>query len=225
MAPRFPKLPLTAHFLASGGAEPRPIVLSASGFYRTEAISFIYVPKSCEPSLFIIFSLATSLSRPLHQRPPSATSPSPIAPPSTKFGSPVLLRHRTAGEKEAATVAPPSKRKQPPSRHRPALVATSVAPPSRHRRSSVAASCAPPLPLVVRTSRPLRRAFVAPLRHGSPQPPCTAAPCDCSGEYLAPRSPFPTTVAPPILSGVNSKCVIFFSFCIFFYDLGNCFAF
>ncbi|QCD96045.1 hypothetical protein DEO72_LG6g747 [Vigna unguiculata] len=74
---------------------------------------------------------SSSLSRPLHlhQRPPSATSPSPIAPPSTKFGSPVLLRHRTAGEKEAAT-APPSKRKRPPSRHRPALVAASVAPPS-----------------------------------------------------------------------------------------------
>ncbi|QCD89501.1 hypothetical protein DEO72_LG4g446 [Vigna unguiculata] len=54
--------------------------------------------------------------------------------------------------------------------------------------------------------RAIRRASVTPLRHSPPQPPlgdkrCTAAPCHYSGEYLAPPSPFPTTVAPPIYPG------------------------
>ncbi|QCE04136.1 hypothetical protein DEO72_LG8g2169 [Vigna unguiculata] len=104
VAPTFSKLPLSAHFLASGvkgprpitedlasgGAEPRPIAVSASGVYRTEAISSIYVPKLREPSLFIIFSLATSPS-------PPATSVSHISIAlSIASEQQVLLRHRPA---------------------------------------------------------------------------------------------------------------------------------
>ncbi|QCD78540.1 hypothetical protein DEO72_LG1g2176 [Vigna unguiculata] len=116
--------------------------------------------------------------------------------------------------------------KQPLSRHRPALVAASVAPPSLLRCGLLRATVT--LPLVAPSfpcTRALRRASVAPLRHGPPQPPlgdkrCTAAACDCSGEYLAPRSQFPATVALPILprllkTSVSWVCIIFHCHSIF----------
>ena len=186
-------------------------------------------PNRANPSLFIIFSL-TKLSATV----PSVT----IHPPL-----PSIADCASVHEVRVAGLAPPPNSRRKGSSHRRATVQPSLRPPSRHRRATVApplclparhrhaASVAPWLRPLSCVRRALRRASVAPLCHGPPQPPlgelrCTAASCDCSGEYLAPRSPFPATVAPPILPGVNSKRGIFFlSFCIFFYDLGNCFAF
>jgi len=122
VAPRFTKLPLTAHTLASGvkgprpitedlasgGEEPRPIVLSASGVYRTEAISFIYVPKSREPSLFIIFSLAKR----------SPTVPSVRRPLHRPLYRRLRLRPRSLGRRSCSATEQQAKRRQPPSRHR-----------------------------------------------------------------------------------------------------------
>jgi len=161
--------------------------------------------------LFIIFSLANALRHCAlrHDSPSVALHHQLRLHPQSRF------RHRRAliAALVVASVAPPS------------------GPPACHRH---AASIAPWLRPLSRLRCTLRRALhhasVPPLRHGPPQPPlgdkrCTAAPCHYSGEYLAPPSAFPATVAPPILPGVNSKCVISFPFCIFFYDLGNCFAF
>ncbi|QCD93842.1 hypothetical protein DEO72_LG5g1918 [Vigna unguiculata] len=78
--------------------------------------------------------------------------PSPIAPPSTKLGSPVLLRHRTVGEKEAATVAPPSS-------PRCGLRRATVVPPSLLRCAFLRATVMPPL---LRPGYALFRAYVAP---------------------------------------------------------------
>ncbi|QCD78537.1 hypothetical protein DEO72_LG1g2173 [Vigna unguiculata] len=112
---------------------------------------------------------------------------------------------------------PNNRRKGSRFRHRPALVAASVAPSvvPTSRSPSVAPSL----------HRALRRASVAPLRHGPPQRPlgdkrCIAAPCDCSVEYLVPPSPFLATVAPPILPGllktsVSWVCIIFHYHSIF----------
>ncbi|QCE06039.1 hypothetical protein DEO72_LG9g1048 [Vigna unguiculata] len=161
-------------------------------------------PPPCPPSgdLSIALSIADCAS--VHEVWVAGLAPPPNS--RRKGGS----HRRATVEKEAATVAPPS---SPRCGLRRATVAPPLRPPARHR-------C---LWLCVR--RALLRAFVAPLFHGSPQPPlgdkrCTAAPCDCSGEYLAPRSPFPTTVAPPILSGllktsVSWVCIIFHCHSIF----------
>jgi len=144
--------------------------------------------------------------------------PSPIAPPSTKLALLVLLRHRTAGEKEvdSAIVA------RPRCALRRAFVVPWLRPPARHRHASGVPWLRPLSRLRCALCRALRRASVTPLRHGPPHPPlgdkrCTAAPCHCSDEYLAPPSPFPTTIALPILPGVNSKRVIFFFRFVYFF--------
>ncbi|QCD87106.1 hypothetical protein DEO72_LG3g1638 [Vigna unguiculata] len=94
-------------------------------------------PPSCPPSRFAL-----------------RCPPSPIAPPSTKLGSLVLLRHRTAGEKEVdSAIVPPSLRL--PSRHRRATIAPPLHPPTRHRRATIT----PPL---LRLGCALFRAYAVP---------------------------------------------------------------
>jgi len=120
-------------------------------FTETRPYRLFRFPNRANPSLFIIFSLANALRhRALRHDCILRCPPSPIAPPSTKLASPVLLRHRTAGEKEAdsATVTPPSR---PHCTLRRASVAPSCVPPSRRLccalfRASVAPSVVPPSP-------------------------------------------------------------------------------
>ncbi|QCD99833.1 hypothetical protein DEO72_LG7g1119 [Vigna unguiculata] len=208
MAPSITKLPLTADDLASGSKGPRPItddLASGSQIARTH---------HCSSSLSRTQSFALR-HRALRHDCALRCPPSPIAHPSTKLASLVLLRHQTKGEKEAdsATVAP------------------LLRPGCALRRATVAPSYAPPSPSVVPWLRPLsrlrcalHRASVAPLRHGPPQLPlgdkrCATALCHCSGEYLAPP-PFPATVAPPILpellkTSISWVCIIFHCHSIF----------
>jgi len=234
MAPRFTKLPLTAHTLASGDKGPRPITSIWPRVAKNRGLSS-FLPRvftELKPYPLFIFPnranphcSSSSLSR----------SDPPPCPPSAALSITLSIAYcASVHEVWVAGLAPPPNSRRKGGSHccatvekEAATVQPSLWPPSRHRRSSVAASCTPPsrclwLRTLSRVRRALRRASVAPLRHGPPQPPladkrCTAAPCDCSDEYLVPRSPFPATVAPPILSEVNSKRVIFsFVLYIFF---------
>jgi len=180
-------------------------------------------PNRANPSLYIIFSLVNTLCQRALRHDCALYCPSsPIAPPSTKLASPVLLRHWTAGKKEAdsATVAPPS-------RPRCAL-----------RRASIAPSCVP-------LSRRLCCALVSPSFVPPLRPP------SCLRRPTSPRSPTAITWRQtlhycfvPLLRRVfcasftisshhrttNSprgkfKTRYFFFVLYFFYDLGNCFGF
>ena len=141
MAPRFTKLPLTAHTLASGDKGPRPITLIWPRVAKNRGhILYLYSQIARTLTVHHLLSREAIPHRALRQAPSPSPSPSPIVPPSTKFGSPVLLCHRTAGEKEAATVEKEIATVAPPSSPRCGLRRATFTPPlrpsARHRHAA-----------------------------------------------------------------------------------------
>ena len=187
-------------------------------------------PNRANSSLFIIFSLVN----PLRHRALRHDLP------FVALHRQLRLRPRSQCRRSCSATEQQAKRKQisPPSRHRRALVATSIAPPSRHRRASVAPSCAPPS---CRLCCALFHASVAPSVVPSVVPPSPHFATVPHSHHLATnvalllRVTTPASILhllrhfqPPLhrqFTRGKFKTRYFFSVLYIFYDLGNCFEF